>query len=740
MNHYYICQKKIIINAGGLFEYGGDCVDQDMGVLKLAQRSGLTETIIASLFSDIFKDGDPQQLWVGFEKRDKGIIVATTDGAENKLKEANEKLKKLRDESFKKLESDIGITSPKTKLTKDQARKLSDYCLSQNINNIGVITVAAPNFNPDLDGDNEYFNATKQKYVDWTSKEREEYFTKMFQNICDKIIEQIEKTTETEIIVYFKAPGVGIFNPFKKREATRQEAEDEITYDVKDIFPNTFDYWDAIKTAIKTTIFNSDHTFKEHLREARQQNYVELVNKLMIKVLHENKGKFNEALGDEQKLIIKVDKNIRDKVFFQEPEVKESARGKDFSSSSRSTLPKVPDIDDLIIALSKLNKDAYSQLRTDKEDFLNPEKYVGWGARLEKDDNLNSFTITEVIPGGFVAAIGLKIGDKIQVNSDELRKDGVDLEAALIYRLREGKLDDITKMGDYDLSNESHKEILASYSTNCQRVFTKDGTNYKLAEKQTKVKDDKKFQEDVRPKILKNTDYIVNIIFSKDKEGKKELLNLLLEDKSGLSDKDRQKFVHLILRITEQGSESEKTKPSSSPRLVKPLIKNNGTGLKCGYYAIAAGILQLNDADRERIYEKISFDTSLLKKDVDKDQYVLGDAIDKYVANNEREILDSKFERFIDSMKKGGSNKDEIDKLAKEILVELKDRTNICADRMELICSYLEINLKLNGSTYGLEQLEGYPTIEIFNQGNHYEARDMRGGRSQEARDDRKER
>ena len=217
------------------------------------------------------------------------------------------------------------------------------------------------------------------------------------------------------------------------------------------------------------------------------------------------------------------------------------------------------------------------------------------------------------------------------------------MEAALIYRLREGKLDDITKMGDYDLSNESHKEILASYSTNCQRVFTKDGTNYKLAEKQTKVKDDKKFQEDVRPKILKNTDYIVNIIFSKDKDGKKELLNLLLEDKSGLSDKDRQKFVHLILRITEQGSESEKTKPSSSPRLVKPLIKNNGTGLKCGYYAIAAGILQLNDADRERIYEKISFDTSLLKKDVDKDQYVLGDAIDKYVANNEREILDSKF-------------------------------------------------------------------------------------------------
>ena len=63
-----------------------------------------------------------------------------------------------------------------------------------------------------------------------------------------------------------------------------------------------------------------------------------------------------------------------------------------------------------------MNKDAYSQLRTDKEDFLNQEKYVGWGARLEKDDNLNSFTITEVIPGGFVAAIGLKIGDKIQVN------------------------------------------------------------------------------------------------------------------------------------------------------------------------------------------------------------------------------------------------------------------------------------------------------------------------------------
>ena len=110
--------------------------------------------------------------------------------------------------------------------------------------------------------------------------------------------------------------------------------------------------------------------------------------------------------------------------------------------------------------LSKWNKEFYEKLQESTKEadksiyqknlstFLNTEKYFGWGGRLKQindpNNDPNSFTITEVIPGGFAAAIGLKRGDKIQVNLDELKKDGVDLEAALIYRLREGKLDDLS--------------------------------------------------------------------------------------------------------------------------------------------------------------------------------------------------------------------------------------------------------------------------------------------------------
>ena len=182
--------KRIIINAGGAFEYGGGCVDQNKGVFKLATNPSLTEAIIASLFSNIFKDGDPKKLQDGFKSGGEGIIVSITDDDKNKLEKANETLKKLRDESSEKL----GITFAKKKLIKDQAKKLSGYCLSQNINDIGVITVAAPNFTPGSSA-NEYFNATRQKYDEWEPKEVEEYFRQMLQNICDKIIEQIKATT-----------------------------------------------------------------------------------------------------------------------------------------------------------------------------------------------------------------------------------------------------------------------------------------------------------------------------------------------------------------------------------------------------------------------------------------------------------------------------------------------------------------------------------------------------------------
>lgn len=137
----------------------------------------------------------------------------------------------------------------------------------------------------------------------------------------------------------------------------------------------------------------------------------------------------------------------------------------------------------------KWNEDSYETLKRDPENkgnlklFLNPEKedgtkvFVGWGGRLSHERD-NIFNINHVIDGGFADKIGLKKGDKIEIdlNHEDFKKNGKQfegemLEAALINKLRAGNLEGINKIGVYDLNNGANRRILEEYYKNDIRMF-----------------------------------------------------------------------------------------------------------------------------------------------------------------------------------------------------------------------------------------------------------------------------
>ena len=311
----------------------------------------------------------------------------------------------------------------------------------------------------------------------------------------------------------------------------------------------------------------------------------------------------------------------------------------------------------------KWNENSYKKLKEYPANennlnlFLNPQKkdgtkvFAGWGGSLSHEEN-NIFNINNVIDGGFAAAIGLKKGDKIEIDPDhnDFKKDrkqftGKMLEAALINKLRAGELDGINKIGEYNLSNEKHKEILNSYNDNYARVFIKENGSYKLNKDQIEV------------------------------------------------------------------IEGEQTK--------KALIPNNGIGLKCAYFAMAAGILQLDERNKQKILNKIEFKQEDLTRDINKDQYSVGDKLYQYVELNKGTIIDRPLQNFFT----GDINNDDA---IQKVFKDLTETTDIFADRMLLICQHLGVNVFLNGKAYGQVHSSDVPNIRISNpSGSHYEAEDI---------------
>lgn len=180
----------------------------------------------------------------------------------------------------------------------------------------------------------------------------------------------------------------------------------------------------------------------------------------------------------------------------------------------------------------KWNKNSYKKLKEDPKNennlnlFLNPQTadqtkvFAGWGGRLQHE-NGNIFTITNVLKGGFADAIGLKQGDKIEIdlNNDDFKKDGAApfeekmLEAALINKLRAGELSGIKKIGNINISEENRGGIEGLYKKN-QRLFTNDN-----------IEPGKDLEVDEINKFLKNNlnNLIETYIDQKSKESRIEL-------------------------------------------------------------------------------------------------------------------------------------------------------------------------------------------------------------------------
>jgi len=138
------------------------------------------------------------------------------------------------------------------------------------------------------------------------------------------------------------------------------------------------------------------------------------------------------------------------------------------------------------------NKNSYETLKEDpaNEDnlnlFLNPQKkdgtkvFAGWGGILSHEKD-NIFNINHVIDGGFAAKIGLKKGDKIEIDLDhnDFKKDktlfeGEMLEAALINKLRAGKLGGIKKIGCKNIEETIHQKNLENIYKEYREVFVGD--------------------------------------------------------------------------------------------------------------------------------------------------------------------------------------------------------------------------------------------------------------------------
>jgi uncharacterized protein (TIGR02452 family) len=152
----------------------------------------------------------------------------------------------------------------------------------------------------------------------------------------------------------------------------------------------------------------------------------------------------------------------------------------------------------------KWNNDAFKELKqiNSEQDiyqecrklFLNPQTrggakvFAGWGGRLSHERD-NIFNINHVIDGGFADKIGLKKGDKIEIdlNHDDFKaKDGEkpkDLEVILINKLRNGDLKGINRIGNIDLSSDKRKEILQKSFKENKKIFHGDN----LKEEEGKV-------------------------------------------------------------------------------------------------------------------------------------------------------------------------------------------------------------------------------------------------------------
>lgn len=166
------------------------------------------------------------------------------------------------------------------------------------------------------------------------------------------------------------------------------------------------------------------------------------------------------------------------------------------------------------------------------------------------------------------------------------------------------------------------------------------------------------------------------------------------------------------------------------------LIPNNGSGLRCGYYAMAAGILQLPQQHQKRIFRRIEVSQQQLKGAINQDQYTVGDRLFAYSIQNPG-IFTGPTQMFINTMiaaftdqrnipeagEEGHYDLERLDRTIAEIQQGVGATIDIYADRIQLLANHLAINCRINGQVYGGAELNDAPEIQIYNpRGGHYES------------------
>ncbi|MCB1073194.1 MAG: ankyrin repeat domain-containing protein [Chlamydiia bacterium] len=306
----------------------------------------------------------------------------------------------------------------------------------------------------------------------------------------------------------------------------------------------------------------------------------------------------------------------------------------------------------------------------------------------------------------------------------------------------------VTRIRDY--RSHSKRRLAGSYeqksmASNVQSQLPSYRLSKLISNPKSLTSATKDSVDDVIEKLL--TEYpeiaVVLTLCNKAKE-KGEDLSLALKQqldiwpidiKDSLQSRYGKNLYNQLERIQKDIESNQKTKVRASEYkdFSRPahLISNTGTGLRCGYYAMGAGILQLSEDARLRILQTIKLDSQCLKENIEEDQYTVGDQLFRYSIRH-NEIFTGPVQIFVNTMIAAFNKQQSIDlvgqydidglnKTISQIQEGVGADINIYADRIQILAQHLGVNCYINGGIYGGGELDA-PRIDIYNpRGGHYE-------------------
>jgi hypothetical protein len=209
-------------------------------------------------------------------------------------------------------------------------------------------------------------------------------------------------------------------------------------------------------------------------------------------------------------------------------------------------------------------------------------------------------------------------------------------------------------------------------------------------------------------RIVEDIIHLKSSHLTQDKIQANTKLDTLLDEVS-----DNQELFSQVMDIlyTDQNSEDL---PDQRDLLTK--INNNGNNDKCGYYSLAAGILQLDKLVKESVFAKLpGFQEEKLKNNIEDDQYLLGEAIFKYSTDNEQELLNE----YLTIIKSDNSFEN------KDIIDEFNNKANIFVPRLQILAKELGIKAHVNDLPRGqnpIKENEVFLTNNGNSESGHYQA------------------